>query len=213
MSCRLVGVPLLALCVAASPVAGQAVGSAFTHQGRLTDAGSPASGPYDFRCILYDAPAGGSQVGPIVSLEDVGIVDGLFTIALDFGAGAFRGNARWLEIAVRPGASTGAYTVIGSRQELKPAPNAMFSATSALADAAPWAGVTGKPAGFADDVDDDSGGTVTSLATGAGLTGGPITSSGTVAVATGGITPALLANGAVTSPKIAAGAVGLGQID
>ena len=62
-------------------------------------------------------------------------------------------------------------------------------------------------------MDDDSGGTVTAVATGAGLTGGPITASGTVSVATGGITTPLLADGAVTSPKIANGAVGLGQIN
>src|SRR5262245_35546890 len=198
-----------ALLLVSSPLSAQNLGSAFTHQGRLTDGGSPAAGPYDLRCILYDASAGGTQVGPIVTLEDVAVADGLFTIPLDFGAGAFRGSARWLEIAVRPGTSTGAYTVVGARQELKPAPNALYS--SSAADV-PWTGVSGKPAGFADNVDNDSGGTLTGIATGAGLTGGPITTTGTIAVATGGISTALLANGAVTSPKIANGAVGASQI-
>jgi len=41
-------------------------------------------------------------------------------------------------------------------------------------------------------------GTVTSVATGAGLTGGPITSTGTISVASGGITNALLANPSLT---------------
>ena len=40
------------------------------------------------------------------------------------------------------------------------------------------------------------------MATGAGLTGGPISTTGTVAVATGGITTALLADGAVGLAKI-----------
>jgi hypothetical protein len=199
--------------LAARPSGAQPLGSAFTHQGRLTDGGSPANGPYDFRCILYDAAAGGAQVGPIVALEDVAVAGGLFTIALDFGASAFRGDARFLEVAVRPGASTGAYAVIGGRQEIRPAPNALFSSVSATADTTPWSGVTGKPPGFADNVDNDSGGTVTGVATGAGLTGGPITASGTIAVAAGGITTPLLADGAVTSPKIANGAVGLNQIN
>lgn len=210
MSSRLRGALALALFAAGGPLAAQGVGSAFTHQGRLADAGTPANGAYDFRCILYDAPAGGAQVGSILTLEDVAIVDGLFTIALDFGAGAFRGSARWLEVAVRPGASSGPYTIVGGRQELRPAPNAIFS--SAAADVQ-WTGVSGKPAGFADNVDNDSGGTVTGIATGAGLTGGPISASGTIAVASGGITATLLGNGAVTTPKIASGAVGLGQID
>lgn len=41
-------------------------------------------------------------------------------------------------------------------------------------------------------------GTVTSVGTGAGLTGGPITSSGTISVPNGGITNAMLANSGVT---------------
>jgi trimeric autotransporter adhesin len=41
-------------------------------------------------------------------------------------------------------------------------------------------------------------GTVTSVATGAGLTGGPITGAGTLSIATGGVTNAMLANSEVT---------------
>lgn len=43
-----------------------------------------------------------------------------------------------------------------------------------------------------------SGGTVTSVGSGAGLTGGPITGSGTLSVATGGVTNAMLANPSLT---------------
>ncbi len=41
-------------------------------------------------------------------------------------------------------------------------------------------------------------GTVTSVASGAGLTGGPITSTGTISIATGGVTNAMLANPSLT---------------
>lgn len=41
-------------------------------------------------------------------------------------------------------------------------------------------------------------GTVTSVGTGAGLTGGPITTSGTISIATGGVTNAMLQNSTVT---------------
>ena len=41
-------------------------------------------------------------------------------------------------------------------------------------------------------------GTVTSVASGSGLTGGPITTSGTLSIATGGVTNAMLANSKVT---------------
>jgi hypothetical protein len=41
-------------------------------------------------------------------------------------------------------------------------------------------------------------GTVTSVGTGAGLTGGPITTSGTLSIATGGVSNAMLANNSLT---------------
>jgi hypothetical protein len=188
-----------ALLLWAAPAFAVPVGSAFTYQGRLVDGGNPANGPYDLRFTLFDAGSGGATIGSPVTVADVGVTEGLFTVSLDFGAGAFRGEARWLEVAVRPGASTGAYTLLGSRQELKPAPNAVFS--SAAADV-PWTGVSGKPPGFADNVDNDSGGTVTTVSTGAGLTGGPITGTGTVSVATGGIVSSMVANGAIGLSQI-----------
>jgi hypothetical protein len=57
-------------------------------------------------------------------------------------------------------------------------------------------------------------GTVTSVGSGAGLTGGPITTTGTLSVATGGVTNAMLANSSLTvtanSPLNGGGAVSLG---
>ena len=61
-------------------------------------------------------------------LNDVAIANGLFTVTLDFGASAFDGNARWLEIAARPGASTGAYTPLTPRQPLNATPYAVRAA-------------------------------------------------------------------------------------
>ncbi|MDQ7029064.1 MAG: tail fiber domain-containing protein [Ardenticatenia bacterium] len=124
------------------------LGTAFTYQGRLTDGGSPASGSYDFQFALYDAASGGAQVGSTVTLDDVTVSDGVFTVQLDFGSIAFDGNARWLEIGVRPGNSTNSYTTLTPRQALTAVPYALYSLT------APWSGLTGVPAGFADGVDD-----------------------------------------------------------
>ena len=55
-------------------------------------------------------------------------------------------------------------------------------------------------------------GTVTSVATGTGLTGGPITTSGTISVSDGGIDTLQLADDAVTADKIAANAVDSSEI-
>ncbi|HEV8359455.1 MAG TPA: hypothetical protein VGR28_03265 [Candidatus Thermoplasmatota archaeon] len=58
------------------------------------------------------------------------------------------------------------------------------------------------PPAWACEPDANGGGTVTSVATGAGLTGGPITASGTVSIATEGITSAMIAGGAIGSDDI-----------
>jgi len=126
-----------------------ALGTGFTYQGRLTDAGVPANGVYDFQFGLFTDLVGGFQVGSPVSLGDVTVTDGLFTVQLDFG-NVFDGTALYLEIGVRPGASTGAYSTLVPRQTLTPAPYSIYSA------GAPWSGLTGVPAGFADGVDNGS---------------------------------------------------------
>lgn len=108
-----------------------ALGTGFTYQGRLTDGGGPANAVYDLRFILYDADAGGSQVGATVEKADLAVQNGLFSTELDFGAAAFDGNARWLEISVRPGASSGAYTVLSPRQAVTPVPYAQYAKKAA----------------------------------------------------------------------------------
>ncbi|MFQ5343601.1 MAG: hypothetical protein ACE5F6_18835, partial [Anaerolineae bacterium] len=52
-----------------------AVGTGFTYQGRLTDAGSPASGAYDFEFKLYNAATSGTLIGTATQ-DDVAVSDG-----------------------------------------------------------------------------------------------------------------------------------------
>ena len=101
------------------------VSTSFTYQGRLNDGGSAANGAYDFQFKLYNTASGGSQVGSTVSKGDVAVTNGLFTVELDFGGGAFTGDARWLGIGVRQGTSTGAYTTLTPRQALTATPYAL----------------------------------------------------------------------------------------
>jgi hypothetical protein len=111
----------------AAPGASPAVpsGTGFTYQGRLVDNGSLANGSYDIQFSLFDSAAAGTQIGPTVTYNDVAISQGLFSVELDFGTGAFGGGGRWLVIAIRPGSSAGAYTLLSPRQKLSPAPSAM----------------------------------------------------------------------------------------
>ena len=100
-------------------------GTQFTYQGHLSDGSAAADGLYDFEFKLYDAASAGAQLGSTATAGDVAVNDGVFTVAIGFGGGAFGGGARWLQIGVRPGNSGGAYTTLTPRQELTPAPYAL----------------------------------------------------------------------------------------
>jgi hypothetical protein len=108
------------------------MGTAFTYQGQLQRSGAPASGSFDFRFKLFDAASGGVQIGSDALLSSVAVSNGLFTVNLDFGAAAFSGSARFLQIEVRP-AGGGSYTLLTPRQEVKPQPHALFAANAANA--------------------------------------------------------------------------------
>lgn len=177
-------VSLVALMIASSSLVAQSLGSAFTYQGQLKERGQPATGLYDLQVCLFDSPSGPIPLACAPDFDDVPVEGGLFTITLDFGGAPFVGQQRYLELRVRPGAVGTGYTILAPRQLVRPAPEAL---RANVAGAAPWAGLTGVPAGFADGVDNDSGGTVASIETGAGLTGGPITNTGLISVAPGGI--------------------------
>ena len=107
-------------------------GTSFTYQGRLEDAGSPATGSYDFEFRLFAAAAGGTQVGGTVVRPGVAVAAGLFTADLDFGNGVFTGDALWLEVAVRP-AGSGAFTTLSPRQKATGAPYAIHALSIPLA--------------------------------------------------------------------------------
>lgn len=108
------------------------LGSSFSYQGRLENGGAPADGSHDLRFMLFDAGSGGVQIGTTICAENVDVVDGLFTVQLDFGTSPFVGDARWLEIGVRADATpgncgSGVYTTLAPRQALTAAPYALYA--------------------------------------------------------------------------------------
>lgn len=113
------------------------VGTEFTYQGLLKQSGAPVNDTADFVLHLYDADTGGNQVGSLEAVYNVPVVDGLFTVELDFGDGVFTGDARWLEIAVRSPAGSGAYTTLSPRQPLNATPYALY-ALNAPGGSSPW---------------------------------------------------------------------------
>jgi hypothetical protein len=105
------------------------MGTAWTYQSRLMDANGVADGLYHFKFKLFDDPnvGEGNQVGSSVNVEDVDVIDGYFTVALDFGSKVFNGDARWLEISVHPpeSAKTNAFVTLSPRQEIAAVPYAL----------------------------------------------------------------------------------------
>jgi len=100
------------------------MGTAWTYQGRLMDANDTADGFYDFQFKLFDGPntLTAEQMGTTININDLDVIDGYFTVELDYGRIVFNGDARWLQIAVRPGGSAGSFTTLVPRQKITPVP-------------------------------------------------------------------------------------------
>jgi hypothetical protein len=105
-----------------------ALGSAFTYQGQIKLAGEVVNGTADFQFRLFNSSGGSTQIGSTQSASNVAVANGVFTLPLNFGADAFNGEARWLEIAVRSPAGAGNFVILTPRQPLNAAPYALFSA-------------------------------------------------------------------------------------
>ena len=104
--------------------------TAFTYQGRLSDAGNPANGTYDFQFRLFDAPTNGGQVPIVLAYPTVAVSNGLFITGLDFGSNVFNGTTWWLEISMRRAGTFGEFVFLSPRQPLTPSPYALFAPTA-----------------------------------------------------------------------------------
>ncbi len=172
------GALIALILLVALPMAATAapLGSVITYQGQLLQSGSPASGDFDFVFNVYD---GSDPLASILiatqTLFNVSVSGGLFAVELDFGD-VWDGTELWLEIQVRP-AGIGGLTSLFPLQKVTASPLALFSEDSDtldgvdstsfvtsesdptvaanVKDGVSWSEVTSKPAGFADNVDDE----------------------------------------------------------
>jgi Chaperone of endosialidase len=137
-----IGAALCSLFTAVDPAFAQ--GTAFTYQGRLNDGANPANGTYNLRFALFDALTVGNQSGLPLTNSPVNVSNGLFTVALDFGAN-FPGADRWLEIGVRTNGN-GTFSTLSPRQKITPTPYAIYAAGASAAGISgtiPTANLTG----------------------------------------------------------------------
>ena len=184
---------LLALLASVIHVSAQGT-TAFTYQGQLRDGGTNANGNYMMIFKLYDAPTSGNQVGPTLA-SNLGLFNGLFTVDLDFGAGAFDGTARWLDITVTNGPTT---QTLAPRVQVLPSPYAQFAAIAATVPNG--AIMSAQLAVNAVNTANLQTGAVTS----AKIASGAISNAN---LAAGSVGTANIQNGAITTAQIADGAI------
>src|SRR5262245_36212469 len=117
----------LALATAPAAFAQTPMSSGFAYEGTLKYDGDYIDGRADFTFRLFDAKTGGAQIGPIINKVTRQVTNGAFRTILNFGAGAFDGNARWLEISIRYPAGAGAWIPLLPRQKVDAVPYALYS--------------------------------------------------------------------------------------
>ena len=103
-----------------------AQGTSFTYQGQLNASNGLAYGNYDFVFTSFSTSLGSvTNGGPVTNLATP-VSNGLFTTAIDFGAGPFTGGSNWLQIAVRTNTGTNFsgsnYFILAPRQLITAAP-------------------------------------------------------------------------------------------
>lgn len=127
------GLSLLVALTGAGLVLAAPLGTAFTYQGQLRQGGTAINGTCDVAFSLFDDPAAGAQIGATQTANGMTLVDGRFTVQLDFGPAAFDGQARWLQVAVRCPSGSGGFTNLDPRQPLTPSPYSLFAQSAASA--------------------------------------------------------------------------------
>ncbi|MEO7013458.1 MAG: hypothetical protein ABI127_04060, partial [Dokdonella sp.] len=119
-----------ALLAALISPAAFAFGNSFTYQGSLVDANAPADGTYDLQFTLQTTT--GTPVGAVIVKDDVVVSRGVFSVELDFGP-VIAVDDYQLQIGVRPGASSGAFTGLSPATKITPAPQAQVAEVAQVA--------------------------------------------------------------------------------
>jgi hypothetical protein len=111
---------ILMAAVLFSALASTAQTTVFTYQGKFTDSAvaQPTNGTYNMQFAMFDAVSGGNQIGVAVVVPAVQVVNGIFTVSLDYTAASFDGSPRFLQVTV-------GNTVLSPRQEITSAPLAI----------------------------------------------------------------------------------------
>lgn len=132
---KIVGLSFVLGLMVLQGVRGQTpLGSAFNYQGQIKFNGVPVNDICDFDFTLWDSSqAGATQIGGVIVAANVQVTNGVFTTELDYGASAFNGDARWLEIDMSCQNTGGGPVTLQPRNELTATPNAIFALSASSA--------------------------------------------------------------------------------
>jgi hypothetical protein len=97
----------------------------FAFQGKLPNSITPSTDIYEIEFKLFDAATDGNQIGTTVNVSGVEVKNRGFIVKLDFGAAAFTGADRFLEVSVRLQNTDGPFTVISPREKILSVPYAI----------------------------------------------------------------------------------------
>jgi hypothetical protein len=143
-------ITIIAVLAFGGTTASNAQTTQFTYQGRFTDStvGSPTNGMYQMQFALYDAVSGGNLVGQVIDLPAVQVVNGIFTVQLDYGSMPFSTQDVFVELRAFSTVSN-SYVTLTPRQKITSAPFAIKSKDAEnAANAMDSSSLGGVPAGF-----------------------------------------------------------------
>ena len=107
------------------------VDQTFTYQGQLRNAGQLVNGPVDLKISMWDADTAGVQIGTSNTFNAVPMTDGRFALGLNFGASAFDGSNRWIQVEFRNPAGSGLYLPLNPRDKITATPYALYALNGA----------------------------------------------------------------------------------
>jgi YVTN family beta-propeller protein len=121
------------LCLLASSISLKAQTTTITFHGGLTGPNSTFTGSAQLRFRLYGSLSGADQIGQMITIDNVNVINGVFRVELNFGPNAFPGADRFMEIDIKKSNGNG-FTTLTPRQPINSAPYAIRALTAASAD-------------------------------------------------------------------------------
>jgi hypothetical protein len=80
---------------------------------------------------MWDADTAGVQIGTSNTFNAVPMTDGRFALGLNFGASAFDGSNRWIQVEFRNPAGSGLYLALNPRDKITATPYALYALNGA----------------------------------------------------------------------------------